>query len=811
MAESLRRDLAYAFRLFRKHPGFTGIAVLTLALGIGANTTIFSVINTVLFNPLPYYRNADRLVILWMASPSKGWTSVPASLPDFRDWKEQSQLFDGIALSITGQTNLTGGGEPEQLQMQAVSANLFDVLGVDAVVGRTFLPEEEQWGKHRVIVLSYGLWQRQFGGDPGIVGQPVQLDGTPYTVVGVAPRTFRFPAATSQVQLWRPYALSPDSKPQRFNRMLTPVVARLKPGVMIEQADQEMKAIARRLEQQYQETNAGYTINVFSMGSDTTQSVRPALLLLLGAVGFVLLIACANVASLLLARATGRKKEIAIRSTLGASRGRVLRQLLTESVLLSLLGGVAGVLLAAIGLRLIVAIGPNQSVPRLDQARLDGLALGFTLGISVLTSILFGLVPALQLSKADLQESLKEGGRKMSGGHRSRRIFQVLVVSEIMLASMLLIGAGLLIKSFSRLQSIDPGFNTKNMLTMRLRLPIRKYNGKVTQFFQELIPRIEALPEVQSAAAGSFEDALPMLASGTTRIFEIGDRALPTDMAEKPLIGFRPVTPGFIKTLGIPLVRGRFLAEQDKQDTPPVAVINNALAEKYFANEDPIDRKITVDGVSLTVVGVVGDVKFTGLDMPVIPDVYTSYYQDIYTTANIWLAVRTSSDPIRLATAVQEQVRAIDKDLAPSRIVTMDQIVMESISEKQFSMVLLGILGTVALVLAAVGIYGVMAHSVSERTHEIGLRVALGAQRSDIYKLVVGNALVLMLIGVVLGLIGAFVLRRAMAAVLYGVSATDPLIFIATVVILCSVALLACLIPARRAVRVDPITALRYE
>ncbi len=809
MSNSLLNDLQFGFRLFKKHPGFSGIAILTLALGIGANTTVFSVINTVLINPLPYYRTPDRLVSIWMSQPSLGINSIPASYPDLQDWREQSKVFEGIAFSQLGSLNLTGGDRAEKVTTASVSINLFDVLGVPPVIGRGFLPEEERWGNHRVLILGYGLWQRQFGGDPGIINREVQLDGTAFRVVGVAPQGFRFPSSNSQTQIWRPYSIPPDSKPQRFNRMINPVVARLKPGVSVEQADQEMKAIARRIEQSYPDTNSGYTVDAFSMGEDVVQAVRPSLLLLLGAVGFVLLIACANVANLLLARATTRYKEIAIRTTLGASPARVVRQLLTESLLLSILGGVAGGLLAYLGLRLISGIRPSVNLPRLDQVGLDASALIFTLGLSLATSILFGLAPALRLSKTDLNESLKEGGRSSSVG--GRRIFHLLVVSEIMLASMLLIVAGLMIRSFLRLQAVNLGFDASNILTIQLRLPARKYSGKFMPYYQDLLGRIEAIPQVESAAAASLEDALPMYASGTTRIFELGDRPLPTSMADKPLVGWRPVTPTYFRTLKIPLIKGRFFTDQDNANSPPVAIINETLAKRYFANEDPLDKKITVDGEKMTVVGVVGDVKFTGLTLPIIADVYSSYYQDLYTTPNMWLAVRTSSDPLLLSRAIQEQVRAIDNSIAPANVSTMRLLVAESIFEKRFSVVLLSLLGMAGLLLAAVGIYGVMAHSVSQRSHEIGVRIAMGAQRAEIYRLVLGQGFVLMVKGVALGLIGALILARIISALLFDISANDPIIFVVIPIILGITALLACWIPARRAIHIDPIRALRYE
>jgi len=810
MSNSLLKDLQFGLRLLKKHPGFSGIAILTLALGIGVNTSIFSVINTVLINPLPYYKDPDRLAAIWMSQPSQGVSSIPASYPDLLDWREQGKLFEGIAFSLSGSFNLTGGDRAEKVTAASVSANLFDVLGVRPVIGRGFLPEEERWGNHRVIVLGYGLWQRQFGADPGVTNREVQLDGVAFRVVGVAPKGFRFPSSDAQTQIWRPYSLPPDTKPQRFNRMINPVVARLKPGVTAEQADREMKTIARRIEQDHPDTNAGYTVDVFNMGEDVVQSVRPSLLLLLGAVGFVLLIACANVANLLLARATARHKEIAIRTTLGASPIRVVRQLLTESLLLALLGGAVGGGLAYLVLQFIAGIRPSANLPRLDQVHLDASALIFTLGLSLVTSVLFGLAPALRLSKTDLNESLKEGGRK-SGGVGGRRIFQLLVISEVMLASMLLIVAGLMIRSFLRLQAVNFGFEPRNLLTIQLRVPARKYSGKYMPFYRDLLSRIEALPQVESAAAASLEDALPMFASGTSRIFELGDHPLPTNMSDKPLVGWRPVTPTYFRTMRIPLIKGRLFTDQDNANSPPVAIINQTLANRYFANEDPLDKKITVDGEKMTVIGVVGDVKYTGLTLPVIPDVYSSYYQDIYTTSNMWLAVRTSSDPLLLVRAVQEQLRAADNAIAPADVSTMGKVVADSIFEKRFSVALLSFLGAVGLLLAAVGIYGVMAHSVSQRSHEIGVRIAMGAQRAQIYKLVLGQGFALMISGVVLGLIGALILARIISALLFDISANDPIIFVAVPIILGITALLACWIPARRAVRVDPITTLRYE
>ncbi len=820
----LLQDLRYAGRMLLKHPGFTGVAALALALGIGANSAIFSVINAVLLRPLPY-QDPDRIITIWETNPhlQLGFDKFPCSAANFIDWREQNHVFGHIAALSSDPFNLEGRGEPEKLGGARVSADLFAVLGVEASLGRAFLPEEDQPGHNHVVVLSHSLWQRRFGSDPGVIGQAVRFNGESYTVVGVMPPGFHYPHGTdmpayfqfpAQTEVWSPIALRAEQIKNRggINKA---VIARLKPGVTLKQAQAEMDTIAQRIGQQYPDTEAGFGVTLIPLHEQVTGSLRPSLLTLLGAVGFVLAVACANVANLLLARAAARQKEIAIRTALGAGRWRIVRQLLTESVLLSSLGGGLGLLLGMWGIDLLIAATP-ENIPRFKEVSLDARVLGFTLVVSLLTGIIFGLAPALQASKPDLNESLKEGGRgSTSVRHRVRSL---LVISEVALALVLLIGAGLMIKSFLRLQQVDPGLDPHHVLTMRLSIPYAKYSKDEQRiaFYRQLLERTESLPGVQAVGAVS---EIPLSGAEDLEGFTIEGRPPVKSLQEMPIANYHTVTPDYFRAMGITLLKGRQLTEGDKEDAPGVVIINETFAHRFFPGEDAIGKRVTFDNPEKekaswnSIVGVVRDVKHSALDAEPRPEIFRPFFQSPGTSfsGDLALVARTVSDPLSLAAAIRNEVWAVDKEMPVYDIETMDQIIAESVSRRRFNMLLLGVFAAVAMILATVGIYGVMSYTVSQRTHEIGIRMALGAERGDVLRLVVGQGMMQALAGVAIGLAGAFAVTRVMASLLYGVSATDPVTFIGISLLLAMIALIACYIPARRAMKVDPMVALRYE
>ena len=806
--ETFLQDMRYALRTLLKRPAFTVIVVLALALGIGANTAIFSVVNAILLRPLPY-KNPDRIVMVWMDNHKLGVDQDWHSYPNYSDYRDQSSTFEDVAAFNDRSFNLTGTGDPVRVVGAWTTANLFQVLGVDPILGRAFSGEEETPGKDLVAVLSYGLWQRRFGSDPNVIGQPISLNGVDRTIVGVMPPTFRFPEKTTE--LWIPLAAGPQLKQARGSFWLK-AVGRLKPGVTLQQARADMGAIASHLVEQFPGIMANYGVNLVPLHEQVTGNVRTALLVLLAAVAFVLLIACANVANLLLARAASREREIAIRTALGASRRRIVQQLLTESALLGLLGGVVGLILAIWGLDALKALSP-ATIPRLDQIGVDGRVLGFTFAMSLLTGFIFGLVPALQASKPDLNETLKEGGRGATGGARGRRIRGSLVVSEIALSLVLLIGAGLLIKSFIHLQRFDLGFNPNNLLTMRVQLPGSKYreNKQVVNFFDQLLPRMESVPGVQGVG-GISEMFLTDTPNSTGFTIEGRPVQSAADSIEVPIDS---VTTNYFQAMGIPLLKGRVFDERDQIDAPLVVIINKTFAEQFFTGEDPIGKRFMYgqpDGANppwMTIVGVVGDMRRTGFDRAVRPETFLPEKQQ--PDNRLTLVARTAGDPASFAGALRDAVWSVDKDQAVYDIKTMDSTLAEMTSQRRFNMLLLGLFAAVALVLASVGIYGVMSYSVAQRTHEIGIRIALGADRRDVLRLIVGQAMGLALVGIGAGLVAAFSLTRLMASLLYGVSATDPAIFTMIAVILTGVALGASFIPARRALKVDPMIALRYE
>jgi putative ABC transport system permease protein len=806
--ETLMKDIRFGIRMLLKSPGFTVVAVIALALGIGANSAIFSVVNTVLLRPLPY-KDPERLVMVWEDNTRHGYPRDTPAAANYIDWRDQNQVFEAMAAIADLSLNLTGSGEPERIDGKRVSANLFSLLGVEPQLGRAFLPEEDQPGGNCVVMMSHGLWQRRFGFDKKIIGQPLTLNGASCTVVGVMPPDFQFPSR--EAELWVPISFSTQEAANRGRHFLQ-VIARLKPGVTVQQAQTEMNAIAARLQQQYPESNADLGAAVVPLHEQVVGDIKPALLVLLGAVGFVLLIACANVANLLLARAAVRQKEITIRVALGASRARLIRQFLTESILLAALGGVIGLLLSLWGVNLLKAFIP-ENISQVKAIAIDARVLGFTLLVSLLTGLIFGLAPAIQASNFNLNETLKEGGRDSAAGSRSNRIRALLVITEVAVSLILLIGAGLLINSFMRLRNVDPGFRADNLLTMRIVLPALKYPDQARRaaFYTDLLRRVEALPGVQSAAVTT---NLPLYRQGNSIGISIEGRPDPPP-DQGLIIVTRVVSPEYFSTMGIQLSKGRQFNEHDKAEGQGVAVISETMARKYWPGEDPLGRRIKSGSSAstspwLTIVGVAKDVRQFELNVDPKPQMYLPYEQAGFFAPRD-LVVRTNVEPLSLAATVRRTVWEIDKDQPVSNISTMEDILSESVARQRFSMLLLGVFAALALVLAAVGLYGVMSYSVAQRTREIGIRMALGAQARDVLKLVVGNGLKLVLIGVVIGLVAAFILTRLMSSLLFGVSATDPITFTIISLVLIGVALLASYIPARRATKVDPMIALRYE
>lgn len=824
-------DLKFALRQLLKNPGFTAVAVFTLALGIGANTAVFSVVSNVLLRPLPF-TEPERLVTVWERNPKAGYDDNTVAAGTFADWKEQNQVFESMAaLSIDRGLNLTGDAEPERVTAVPVSANLFQVLGVAPIHGRTFAAEEEILGRDRVVILSHGLWQRRFGADPQVLGKTIALDGTSYAVVGVMPRGFVFPGNTGillgfffikPADIWIPLALPPEVIAERSSHPLE-VLGRLKPGVSLAQASAHMDALMHRIEQANPGNVMGTHANVVPLHEHSVRNVRSGLLVLLCAVAFVLLIACANVANLFLARATARQKEIAIRVALGASRGQIIRQLLTESVLLAVLGGVLGILLAHWSVDLLVSrVGDSVALttPGWNDIRIDRGMLGFTLMVSLATGILFGLVPALQAARPDLNSGLKEGGRGSTEGFQRNRFRSALVVTQTALAMMLLTGAGLMLRSFVRLQQVNAGFNARDVLTCVLSLPESRYTNDTQRaaFYQQLIQRVQSLPGVQSAGATS---QLPLSGDLGNNKFEVVGRP-PLTLGEFHQADTVQVTPDYFRAMQIPLRAGRMLREEDTTETPAVCVINQNLASRHFPNENPIGKQLKIglrETITLEIVGVIQNVRQRGLDMDTLPppihallssQIYISYAQ-FADQPRMTVVARAFSGASSLAGAVRAEVRALDKDLPISRLRTMAAVRGDSIAQPRFRTLLLALFAAFALTLAAVGLYGVMAYSVARRTQEIGVRMALGAETTDVMKLVLRQGLWLAVTGLALGLAGAFALTRLMAGLLYGVGATDPLTFAVVPVCLFLVALLACWIPARRASRIDPMEALRYE
>jgi putative ABC transport system permease protein len=810
--ETLFNDIRFGLRSLIKRPSFTSIAIVTLALGIGANTAIFSVVNAVLLRPLPF-THPEQLVTLWERNPKQGYEQNPPAAGNFIDWRDQNRMFAQMAIyEPSKKFNLSFEDRAERITGAAVSASLFDLLGVSPVRGRAFSSAEEQPGRNQVVVISEAFRRSHFAANPTPVGETLALDGKNYEIIGVMPEGFQFPGGSGTVlrtftaapaNLWVPLTLDAETIRQRSSHSLN-VIGRLKPGITVAQATSEMDAIQQRLEQQYPTFYVGSNVKIVPLAEQVVGATRRPILVLLGAVAFLLLIACANVANLLLARAAARKKEIALRAALGAGRIRIIRQLLTESLLLSFAGGVAGILMAAWGVRALSTIVP-ANFPRRDEISIDLWVLGFTLLISVLTGVIFGLGPAMTSAKVNLTEALKAGGRNTAGAP-SHRLRNLLVIAEISLALVLLIGAALMIQSFLRLQTVNAGFKTDHRLTMEVSLPPTSYPRRPA-FFQQLLERTSKLPGVEAIAAAKH---LPLSGDNMNFAFDIEGRPFPD--GQSPGADCRVVTPDYFKTLGIPPIKGRIFIDSDSPQSAHVLLINERMARRFFPNEDPIGKTMVLGINNFTgqIVGVVGDVKHVGLDAEVNEEVYVAYAQAPFWT-DMNLIVKTSGDPASVVGPIRNEVASLDRNVPIGKVRTMDAVVAESVAQPRFRTFLLTLFGVVALLLATVGIYGVMSYAVTQRTQEIGIRMALGAQISDVRRLIVGHGFTLALIGVAGGVAGAFVLTRLLATLLFGVTPTDVRTYAAVSIGLIAAALIACFVPARRATKVDPLVALRYE
>jgi putative ABC transport system permease protein len=804
---TLLQDLRYGFRTFLRMPGVTAIAVLTMGLGIGINTAVFSLINVLMFRPFPY-PDAERLVQIWENNLPKGWGESSVAAANFYDWRSQSRSFDEMALYYNENFALTGSGEPERVPGMAGTANLLDLIRVKPTLGRGFLPEEDRPGADPVAVISHGLWKRRFAGAEDLLGRKIVLNGTSRTVIGVMPPGFSF--LYNPAEVWTPLVLDPGNLDREGHGSLA--MGRLKAGISLARARAELNTIARGLEKQYPKTNAGWGVALNTAWEEVFgTNTRTALISIFLSVLFVLLIGCANVANLLLARAASREREISIRRAIGAGRARLVRQMLTESVLLSLCGGMAGIFVAVWGVEILKAIAPS-TIPRMDEVGVNGTALLYTLALSVATGILFGLAPALQRSRPNLMGSLQESGRGSSGVSR-HRLLKTLVVSEVALAVVLLAAAGLMIRSVQRIYSVDPGFKTENLLTARIALPETRYPERAARsaFYQQALARVRAVPAVRHA---SLVSTLPLGGWNSWTDLLIEGRPAPA-AGEENTVGFLVVGTDYFETFGIPLIRGRGFTEADTLDAPPVAVINETMARRYWrAGEDPIGRRIRRSSAGpeapwVTIIGIAADVRHQNLEDPPRPEVYWSQAQQA--PLELTLVARTSSDPLQMVAAIRQQVWSVDKDLPLFDIRAMDEVIDRRTAGSRSLAKVMGGPAAIALLMAALGLYGVLAFSVGERTNEIGIRMALGARSGDILKLVLRQGLILISTGMVLGLAGALAVTRLLTSLLSGTSATDPATFIAVGMILSTVALLACYLPARRASRVDPMVALRYE
>jgi putative ABC transport system permease protein len=811
---TLLADLRFGVRMLLKSPTVTIVAIVALMLGIGANTAIFSVVHAVLLRSFPY-GNPDQLVLVWEKRQGGRTDQNVINLANFSDWKAQNQVFSDMAVFFDRSINLSGDGEPEEVPMQFATTNLFSVLGTNPILGRTFVADDGKNGfvAPTAAVISYALWQRRYGGDSQIIGRQIVLNNKPVAVIGVMPANFgwhiqRGTEASKPADIWLPFQLTSDLQTRRGR--VSCCVARMKPGVTIDQARREMETISARLAQQYPDFNATWGTNVVPLRTQFTGEIRRPLLIVLGAVGFVLLIACANVANLLLARASARRKEIAVRAGLGASRWRIARQLLTESILLSLIGGTLGVLVAWWGTKALVALSPPALID-LQRVSVNLPVLGFTLGLSLLTGLFFGLAPALEATRFDLQGSLKEGGKNVGGSAGTAYLRNAFVVTQVALALVLLVGAGLLVRSLNRLQSVDPGFNSENLLTVRVSLPFGKYDTdqKRIDFFQQAMTQLRTLPGV--ASVGAINTApFTGLYSGTN-VEIAGAPALPPGQELKT--GVCVTDANYFQTMQIPLLRGRMYTQQETVEMRHVVLVNETFVKKNLNGEDPLGKRLIIymkqQNDPTEIIGVVADHKHLGLDQAVEPMVYWPHAELVY--GGMTMMLRTNGDPTSLAPAVRGVIRSLDPQQPIGEISTMESLLSVSVARARFSASLLTVFSIVALVMAAVGIYGVMSYTVLQRTHEIGVRMALGAQRADVLNLVLKKGIVLGAVGVVVGLAASFALTRLIATLLFEVTTTDARTFAAVAAGLFLITLLACYLPARRATKVDPLKALRYE
>ncbi|MGC1256981.1 MAG: ABC transporter permease [Candidatus Acidiferrales bacterium] len=817
---TLWQDLRYGARMLRRNPGFAAVAILTLAIGIGANVVIFSLVNGVLLKPLPF-PDSGRVVTIWETDANRNITRGTASAAEFLDWRDMNHVFEELSASRAVYFTLTGNGEPEQVWGFQVSGNFFRMLRVSPILGRDFTSEDEQPGHEQVVILSYGLWQRHYGADASIIGKSILVDEKPFTVIGILPRNFSLYGTAPEFEMWKPFAFNRAQLDREDHELV--VFARLRDGVTLPQANAEMVTILERLKKQYPGIDQKNGVRVVGFHAELVSTLRPGLLLLLAAVAFVLLIACANVANLMLARAAVREREIAIRTSMGAGRRRILRQLLTESAFLSLIGAAFGVLLAYGGLHVLRAAVPSGGrgqVPHPEWIAIDGTVLAFTVVIAVLAGILFGLAPALQVSRSRLYESLKEGSRGSTSGRRSQIARSVLVVSEVAFSLMLLVGAGLLVRSFVLMMSEPLGFDPENLLTMQIFLPESHYPqpANLQNFYQAVVDRTAVLPGVKSASAVNY---LPLTGWSGFCDFDIAGRAMPPS-GERFTAQYRTADWRYLHTMRIPIEQGRDFASSDGPDSQAVALINEALAHRYWPNEDPVGQQIRLifpaqlrpwDAIPhqgpVTIVGVVGDTRDWAWSEPKIAQLYLPDTQN--PSRVMHLVVRSAGDPTQLTSAVRHAVESVDPNQPVTDVKTMDDYLSVVLAQRRLNMTLLAFFAVVSALLAAIGIYGVMGYAVTQRSHEIGIRMALGAEPHDVLRMIVGDGMKLTGVGLSLGLFGSLLVMKYLESQLYGIKARDPLTFVGVAAGLALVALAACYFPARRATKVDPLVALRYE
>jgi putative ABC transport system permease protein len=812
------QDLRYGVRTLCKNPGFAAVAILTLALGIGANTAIFSVIDSVLLRPLPY-NDPAQLVMVWERNLQLHSFRNTVSPPDFLDWRAQNHVFTGMAAMFDRRVNLTGNGTPEEVVVENVSVEFFDVLGVKPIFGPGFTPQNGQPGHDDVITLSYGFWKERFAAVPGIIGRTLVLNGHPHTVVGIMPQNFQFfvkdlSFTNSKPQIWTPFVAPANFSDRKQNGRFLSVVARLQPNETVSRAQTEMDVVAQRIAEQYPDFNGHWGINIVSVRDQISGEVRPALLILLGAVAFVLLIACANVSSLLLARASNREREMALRTAIGATRGRIARQLLTESLLLAVMGGCIGVALAVWGIDALLAASPKNLLD-LRSISLDWSILAFAIGVTLIAGVLFGFLPSFVSAHSGIAASLKEGSRGLSSGKQRHLLRSGLVVAQICLALVLLAGSGLLIRSFIRLVGVDPGFDSSHLLTYKIALPPSKYQSDqpILAFYRQYLDRISHVPGVRSATTESFPPFSGLGSATGVHILSQPRQSL----SDLPVAGVRVVGPDYFHTMQIPIVAGRDFTKQEMTEARHVVIINQAFAAKYLHGANPLRQQAVIfmkslkeeDNIPSEIIGVAGDVRQIGLDSPAEPAIY--WPQPELVMSGMTVLVRAASDPEALLPALRSELQQIDPEQPMSGAATMDQLLADSLSRSRFTMLLLGIFAALALVLASVGIYGVIAYSVTQRTQEFGIRMALGANQRDVLRIVLREGGLLVLLGLASGVVVALAVTHLMTTQLYDVTATDPLTFVAVAALLSAVALTACYIPARRALRVDPMVALRYE